>query len=157
MPDKQTANNEAEDAEKLSEDQKELYELYEAKSSRKTIGDNTYFDERPFYEERLKKQIKKIRQECQARGVPFYFTACIANTQKDGCVYVSEAIVPEANGIRLPENHFAQHVNVDLGFDTVLPREKYMKAAEGEIVEGIKLNREEGPSDPGQKDDANHE
>lgn len=82
----------------------------------------TVFDESAYFESKIKSKLHDIKLMCEARNIPFYATACIANT-KDGSSYHSEAFVPEASGIKLKDDRFVKHVNVDLGFDTVLHRE----------------------------------
>ena len=77
----------------------------------------------------MKEQMKEIFEtkggkaffnELNAAGIPFFFIAATENTE-DKTDYLCETITPSAMGIRLTDDKFADHLNIQhQGFVTVL-------------------------------------
>ena len=77
----------------------------------------------------MKEQMKEIFEtkggkaffnELNAAGIPFFFIAATENTE-DKTDYLCETITPGAMGIRLTDDKFADHLNIQhQGFVTVL-------------------------------------
>ena len=63
-----------------------------------------------------------MKDICALNDIPFFFTACVANNDEKSA-YRSEGISPESLGFSIADNHFANHINVANGFDTI-PKEK---------------------------------
>lgn len=74
--------------------------------------------------------------ELNAARIPFFFIAAVENTEnKTG--YFCEAITPGAMGIRLTEDKFADHLNIqNQGFVTVLKSEPIPSDAQGQKAGG---------------------
>ena len=63
---------------------------------------------------------KAFFNELNAAGIPFFFIAATENTE-DKTDYLCETITPSAMGIRLTDDKFADHLNIQhQGFVTVL-------------------------------------
>lgn len=75
------------------------------------------YDKKEVYESKIKGKVEEIAQLCRDNDIPFFFTACVENTENDS-TYVAEASSPEVYGFSIEKNHFEDHVNIMNGFTT---------------------------------------
>lgn len=78
----------------------------------------TNFDKTEFYEQEIKEKLIEIKRICNRNQIPFYFSACIKNTEEDGSVYINEMINAKTNNIVLRDDKFPDYLNVFNGFKT---------------------------------------
>lgn len=89
----------------------------------------------------MKEQMKEIFEtkggkaffnELNAAGIPFFFVAAVENTGEK-TDYIFETITPGAMGIRLTDDKFADHMNIQhQGFVTVLESQTPPRDVEGQ-------------------------
>ena len=83
-------------------------------------GSTTRFNKKVSFESKIVPIIEEFSMLCKKNNLPFYLTVCVSNSSSDS-EYYSDGFIPEANGIALHDDRFIKHVNVDLGYKTVLP------------------------------------
>ena len=82
----------------------------------------TVFNKKEFYEKELKETLDHLVYLCGIHKIPFYYTACIANSEEEGSEYVQDAVGPVGRGIFLVDDKIAKHMGVGAGFDIVPSR-----------------------------------
>lgn len=79
------------------------------------------FDETAYYNDEVQPVMDNLLGLLKRHDIPFFFSACIA--EKGGkSTYVSELVSPDITGRRLSDNRFPKYVDVNLGFNTIIPR-----------------------------------
>lgn len=80
------------------------------------------YDKRALYNEQIKPLIQEIEQRCVIAEIPFFFTAAVANSEKN-TEYASAARTALPMGIHLRDDQFINHVKVSAGFEVIMPDE----------------------------------
>lgn len=95
-----------------------------------------YNKEKEMNELMKKYELKNSFNEMVKAGIPFAFTAAVANDEKKGTKYMHQTVTPKSMGLELADDKFADLTNVVNGFKTVMDiqyataNEKSLTAAE---------------------------
>lgn len=81
---------------------------------------STIFDKREAYDSLIVEKVTELKKLCHLQKIPMFITLCVANTETE-TVYQKDMISAATCGYELDDDQIAKHVNVSLGFDTVLP------------------------------------
>lgn len=80
----------------------------------------TSYDKTDYYNEAIASLIEEVEKRCKSAEIPFFFTAAVAE-QNNKTEYRSVGLTPLPMGKHLSNDQIAQHINVTLGLETVLP------------------------------------
>ena len=82
------------------------------------MGNPTIFDQKEYYEKNVAGLVSRLKNICTVGKIPFYFTACVENTEK-GSAYRSEGNLCGSGGFKLTDDRITKHLNIENGFRTV--------------------------------------
>ena len=81
----------------------------------------TQFNKQKIFDEKCAPLLKQLRNMCALEEIPFYCTACVANSEK-GSVYVCDGLLTGASDMQLKDDRMKKHLLVGLGFDVIPKR-----------------------------------
>ena len=82
----------------------------------------TVFNKKDFFENEIRPKLNELSFLCGIHKVPFFYTACVANTKENGSEYVSDVVGPVGKEIGLYDDRISKHIAVAAGFDVVPSR-----------------------------------
>ena len=82
----------------------------------------TEYNKEKEFSTKIKPQLDKIMYLCSIHKIPFFYTACVANSEKDGSVYKSDVSSAVSHNITLADDRISRHIDVSIGFDAVPSR-----------------------------------
>ena len=78
----------------------------------------TVFDRTEAYKKNVEPLVKKIKNECSVLHIPFFFSACVKNSE-EGSVYKNESHPCGSGGYKLKDDRITPHLGITLGFRAV--------------------------------------
>ena len=81
------------------------------------------YNKKTEYESEIKPQLIKLKKLCIKHNIPFFFSACVENTENTSN-YENEILSALSKGLDLNKDFFPGFVKVTLGFETIYPQDK---------------------------------
>lgn len=99
------------------------------------------FDKKSCFEKEVHDRLRSLTATCGIYKIPFFYTACVANTKNNGTEYVSGVVGPYGRELVLVDDRIARHIDVLLGFEIIHVRGdiggNVMDLVDGDELEGL--------------------
>ena len=79
------------------------------------------FNKTSTYDSQIAPAANALVDLCYKHGIPMFFSAAVANTDDGATEFRTEYVSASKVGVTLQDDQLSRHVNVNNGFDTVIP------------------------------------